>query len=370
VTRAAVVTAFGEPLVVEEIALRPPGDGEAMVRIDATAMCVTDVLAMGGFTYAPLPMVPGHAAAGVVEAVGPGTDRVTVGQRVVVVGSTECRACYSCVHGCPSACDQIQLGMVPPRQVATRADGTAVTSESGIATMTERMNLRQVNLVPVESDLPAEHLCLLGCGVISGLGAVLSVARVRPGESVAVVGCGHLGLWMIQAARLAGARRIVAVEPDRTRRELAGALGATDLVDPAEAHPVRQVKALTGGRGVDTSFEAAGSTDAMRHSFLMARPGGTVVATGVAGTGASVTLPALEYALGARRILSSQSGGGHLYRDVPRFAAMLAAGLVDPRPIVSRTFPLDEINQAVGAARDRTVVTGVVLSHPRAMLPR
>jgi Zn-dependent alcohol dehydrogenase len=226
--------------------------------------------------------------------------------------------------------------------------------------MAERMIHREVSLVPVESDLPAEYLCLLGCGVMSGLGAVLSVADVRPGDTVAVVGCGHLGLWMVQAARLAGARQIIAVEPLAERRKLAGTLGATDLVDPGEGDPVEQVKALTGGRGTDVALEAGGTTAAMEESFRMARAGGVVVPTSMDQPDSTVTLSAIDYAISGKRVLSSQTGGGHVRRDVPRFAALLESGAVDATPIVSRHFALDEINDAIAAAQAKEVLTGVI----------
>ena len=363
-TRAALVTDFGKPLVVEELTLRVPGAGEALVRIDATVLCMTDVLAMNGLTFAPPPFVSGHAAAGVVEAIGSGVERVAVGQRVVVAGSAECRTCYMCLNGSAEACDEITRCIRSPRRVGRRVDGTPVTAEFSVGTMAERMVHQEVNLVPVESDLPAEYLCLLGCGVTCGVGAVFEVANVRPGQSVAVAGCGHLGLWMIQAARLAGARQIIAIEPIATRRTLAAALGATHVVDPEEADPVRQVKDLTEGRGVDVSLESAGSTVAMRHAVLMAREGGTVVLTGIESARATVTLPALEFALKARHIVSSKFGGGHMYRDIPRYADMLARGLLDPRPIVSRRFALDDINSAVSAAQAREVLSGVIAPQP------
>lgn len=358
---AAVFTGPEDPISIETIALRSPGPGEALVRVDAAAVCVTDVLALDGVSYAPPPFVSGHAAAGTVEEVGPGTDRIRPGQRVVVVGTAECGTCYSCVRGTPSACDEILAGMVPPRVVGTRRSGQRVVADGGIGVFTERMVYRHVNLVPVDSGLPAEHLALLGCGVTSGLGAVFSVARVQPGDTVAVVGCGHLGLWIVQAARLAGASRIVAVEPRPGRRALAERFGATDLLEATGDEAVTRVKDLTGGRGADVTFDAGGSADSMRQAFLMARLGGTVVPTSMERPGATVTLPAFEYSVGAKRILSCQTGTGHIRRDVPRFAALLEDGRIDAGPIVDRIFPLERIDQAVEAARARTVVTGVVL---------
>jgi Zn-dependent alcohol dehydrogenase len=359
--RAALVRALHEPLTVEEVDLRAPGAGEAQVRIEAASFCITDALAMGGFTFAQPPFISGHSAVGVVEAVGEGVATVEVGQRVVVAGSTECGTCYWCVRNQPAACEQIFGGMIPPRLVATDADGTEVTADGGAGVFAERNVLREVQLVAVDSDLPAEHLCMLGCGITSGLGAVLNVARVEAGSSVAIAGCGHLGLWMVQGARLAGASQIIAVDPIAERREVARELGATDLVDPGDGDPVEQVRALTEGRGADYAFEAAGTTTAMEQAVAWTRAAGTMVATGMERPDSTVTLSAIDFAISGKRFLSSQSGGGHIRRDVPRFARMLARGEIDPRPIASRLFGLDEINDAVRAARNRTVLTGVVV---------
>jgi S-(hydroxymethyl)glutathione dehydrogenase/alcohol dehydrogenase len=236
--RAAIVREFGAPQTVEEVELRAPGPGEVLVRVEAAAFCITDALSTNnGFTLGQPPLISGHAAAGVVEAVGPDVQRTRVGDRVVVAGSTECGTCYCCVRGQPGACDQIIGGMIPPRHVARTHDGLTVTADGGIGVFAERMVHREIQLVAVDSDMPAEQLCMLGCGITSGLGAVFNIAQVEPGATVAICGCGHLGLWMIQAARLTGAARIIAIEPSPNRRALAGELGATDLVDPADADP-------------------------------------------------------------------------------------------------------------------------------------
>ena len=359
--RAALVRELHAPLTVEEVELRAPHADEARVRIEAAAFCITDALAMGGFTFAEPPFISGHSAVGEVLEVGEAVTRVQVGQRVVVAGSTECGTCFYCARNQPAACEGIFGGMIPPRFVARDAAGADVTADGGIGVFAQENVLRDMQLVPVDSDLPAEHLCMLGCGITSGLGAVFNIAELEPGSSVAVVGCGHLGLWMIQAARLAGAAAIIAVEPIAARRALAGDLGATHLVDPADGDPVEQVKALTGGRGADYALEAAGSTVAMAQAVAMTRPAGKMVATGMEAPDSTVTLSAIDFAISGKRMLSSQSGGSHIRRDVPRFAAMLERGEIDPLPIVSRLYGLDEINDAVGAARAREVLTGVIV---------
>jgi S-(hydroxymethyl)glutathione dehydrogenase / alcohol dehydrogenase len=358
--RAAILEEFGQPLLVEDVELRPPGPREVIVRINATAVCITDTLAARGVTFSPPPAILGHAGAGVLEEVGTHVERVRPGDRVVIAGTPVCGECYWCVRGQPEWCVELINGVVPPRHVATRADGQALTADGGVGTYAELMNVRDIGVVAVDTTLPDEQLCLLGCGVTSGLGAVFNLAEVEPGSSVAVVGCGHLGLWMIQAARVPGATQIIAIEPQAERRALAGEVGATDLVDPADGDPVEQVQALTGGRGADCTLEAAGSSQAMEQAFSMTRRAGTFVPTGMEKLEATVTLPAIEFAVGSRRIHGCQYGGARIRRDIPRFAKMLETGLIDAGPIVSRRFSLDEVNEAFRAAEAREVITGIV----------
>jgi S-(hydroxymethyl)glutathione dehydrogenase/alcohol dehydrogenase len=355
-----VLEELNQPLVVEEIELLPLGPREVIVRVEATAVCITDVLSAQGHVAAQPPALLGHAGAGVVEEVGASVTAVEPGDRVVITGTPECGVCYWCVRDQPAECAEMLGGIFPTRHIAARANGDLVAADGGIGTWAERTKLRDIGVVRVDADLPMEHLCLLGCGVTAGLGAVFNVGEVEPGSSVAVVGCGHLGLWMIQAATIAGATQIIAVESRAERRELAGKLGATDLVDPAAGDSIEQVRALTGGRGVDFGFEAAGPPEAMQEAFQMTRPSGTFVPAGWTNLAATVTLSAVDFAIGGRKIHSCQYGGAHIRRDIPRFAQMLEAGLVDAKPIVSRTYPLDEVNEAMRAAEERAVLTGVI----------
>ena len=191
------------------------------------------------------------------------------------------------------------------------------------------MNVTANQAFPLHTDLPDDVLSLLGCGITSGVGAVFNVAEVKPGRSVAILGLGHLGLWMIQGARLAGARTDHRGRADRRRREMAGRLGATDLVDPADGDPVEQVRALTGGRGADYVLEAAGMTAAQEQALTTARRAGTIVLTGVERLGATITYPQFELALQGRRVLSCQNGNVRMRRDLPLFVGMLEDGRLD-----------------------------------------
>lgn len=355
--KAVVVPEAGR-LEVIDVTLRAPEAGEVHVHLDAAAMCITDTLSVGGDGLTPFPLIPGHSATGTVVAVGPDTTRVAAGDRVIVVGSAQCTHCYYCEHDAPGACEQIFDGM--SRVIGTDSDGRAVHADGGVATMAEEMIYRESNVVVVSSAADPKHLAMLGCGIVSGLGAVFDVAQVRAGDSVAVLGCGHLGLWMIQAAVLAGAGQIIAVEPIESRRLLAGELGATDLVDPEESDPVAQVKALTDGRGVDVALEAAGRTAAMEQAFAMTRGGGTVVPTGMESPSATVTLHGYEFAIGSKRILSSQTGGGDIISMIPRFAEMLDTGALNPSAIVTDVYEMADIETAFDDMRNRKGITGIV----------
>jgi S-(hydroxymethyl)glutathione dehydrogenase/alcohol dehydrogenase len=357
-TLAVVVTGPGA-VEVSTIRLRATGPGEVLVAISASAMCITDALGIDGAGLTPYPLIPGHSAVGTVVEVGPAVERIAVGDRVAVTGTAQCGHCYWCLHGSPSACADILGGM--SRMVGWNDDGDEIHVDGGLGTMAERMLLRASNLVVIEpGDVPDVQLAALGCGIASGVGAVLEVARVAAGDSVAVHGCGNLGLWMVQAAHDAGADPIIVIDPIAERRRLALRLGATHALEPSP-DLVERVRELTGGRGVDASFEAAGLTSVMETAFATARNGGTVVPTGMESPTASVTINGYEFALGAKRILSSQTGGGDVQRTIPEFLDLLRAGRLHADPIITRTFDLMDFAAAVDAARSRTVITGVVV---------
>ncbi|MFC9980932.1 zinc-binding dehydrogenase [Gordonia sp. NPDC127522] len=355
--RAAVVPDTGR-LEVATVSLRAIQADEVLVRLDAAAMCITDTLSLDGSGLTPFPLIPGHSATGLVVEAGSGTERVSVGDRVVIVGSVQCRRCYYCSHGSPGACEQIYGGM--NREIGVDRDGNTIHADGGVATLAEAMIYRESNVVVVDSSADPRHLAMLGCGIVSGLGAVLDVAQMEPGDSVTVVGCGHLGLWMIQAARLVGAGQIIAVEPIEERRMLAARFGATDLVDPADGDPVEAVRALTEGRGTDVALEAAGRTAAMEQAFAMTRGGGTMVPTGMESPTATVTLHGYEFAIGSKRILSSQTGGGDIIDMIPRFARLMDDGRLDPAAMVTDVYDLDDIATAFEDLRNRKGITGIV----------
>jgi S-(hydroxymethyl)glutathione dehydrogenase / alcohol dehydrogenase len=358
--RAAILAELAAPMVVEEIEVLAPTAGRVHVRTAATPFCSTDCINQRGELGKVPPTILGHASIGVVEEVGPGVTHVQAGDRVLVPGTPECGHCFYCAEGRPDQCSEL-FDATTYFHVAHRADGAPVTAAGNVGGYAELMNVTANQAFPLHTDLPDDVLSLLGCGITSGVGAVFNVAEVKPGRSVAILGTGHLGLWMIQGARLAGAGQIIAVEPLAHRREMAGRLGATDLVDPADGDPIEQVKALTGGRGADYVLEAAGATKAQEQALLTARRAGTVVLTGVERLGATVTYPQMALALQGRRLLSCQNGNVRMRRDLPLFVSMLEDGRLDAEPIITARYGLDQINDALAASAEKRDLTGVIV---------
>lgn len=363
--RAALSHEPGQPLNIEDITLDDPGEGKVTVRLEASAVCSTDQLTLAGERQKPVSIVPGHSATGLVEAVGPNTVKARVGDRVVVAGSMECGSCYSCLAASPSQCEKLWQDTFNPPTIGKTDEGRPIVGSGGVGAFSEYLTYHERNFAVVESDLDPTQLALLGCGGISGVGAVIEVGEVQPGDDVLILGCGHLGLWMIQAARMVGAANIIAVEPLQERRKTAEALGATLVIDPRSEDVGTQVYAQTQNRGVDVALEATGQPGSVEEAFALTRNGGVIVATSmVSPLGSStITLPSVPLSLFGKQVRGSQSGGGFLNRDLPRIARLIERGKLDATALLSTTFPLSRVNHAMQAAADQTLITGVILNH-------
>jgi len=345
---------------IETLTLRDPGEGDVVVDIAATAFCYSDWLAVDGDAEARVPgirpIVLGHSAVGTVVDRG-AEARHRIGQRVLVTATPECGVCFWCTSGRIDQCEGL---FVAAPVIGTLADGSEVRAPGHSATYAERSVLRGIQAFPIDSDLPDEWLAMFGCGIVSGVGAVVNVGRVEPGSTVVVVGCGQVGLWMIQGARLRGASRIIAVEPLAHRRELAARVGATDVIDPADGPVVDAVRELTGGRGADYGFDAGGTLQAVRDAFLATRNGGVSVLTSYVERFSELELPLFELALRGRDVRSSQSGRLDMRRDIAQFTRMLESGSIDVDAMLGGAYPLAEANLALAASRDRTEVTPII----------
>ena len=359
--RAAMLAAFNEPAVIEDIEFHDPTPGRVIVRTGASPFCSTDCVSWRGELGKQPPTILGHASMGEVIEVGAAVTHLKAGDRVIVPGTSECGVCFYCSIGRPDQCSEtFDRGGIWPH-VADRANGEPVSAAGNVGGYAEIMNVTASQVFPVTTDLPDEWLSLLGCGITTGLGAVFNVARVRPGSSVAVFGLGHLGQWMVQAARVAGARTIIAVDPIAWRREQAGRFGATDAVDPSAEDPVHAVRALTGGRGADYTMEGATLADAVTQTVLASRRAGTVVLTSVERGDATVSLPQVAIGVEGRAILGCQNGNVRMRADLPRFIAMMEDGRVDPAPIITNRYPLDALDEARIASAGKRDLSGVIV---------
>jgi S-(hydroxymethyl)glutathione dehydrogenase/alcohol dehydrogenase len=360
-THAAVVKSPGGDLDVESFAVPDPGPTQVLVRIHASGICRTDESVRQGRVPWPLPAVLGHEGAGTVEAVGDEVADVAPGDRVVCLAAPSCGRCFFCLRG------QWELCARQPEMYANSAfhghgeeDGGKVAGLAGLGTFSELITVDHHQAVKTESELPFEQLAVIGCGFKTGVGAVLNTARVVAGETVAVVGCGGVGLAMVQAARLSGAGRIVAVDPQKSKRRAATGFGATDAVDPSAGDPVEQVQELTGGMGVDVALEAVGLGSTLTQAYRMTRRGGRVVPVGEGGTD-EVSLTTTEMVMSAREILPCYDGGGPAARDVARTIALVEAGPLSLEGVISQTLPLDEIERGFEALRGGETVRSVVV---------
>jgi S-(hydroxymethyl)glutathione dehydrogenase/alcohol dehydrogenase len=339
-----VLRAAGQPTRVEEITLRPVGHNEVRVQLRASGVCHTDLSVRDGSMPALLPCTLGHEGAGVVSEVGDAVTTVGPGDHVVLTWNVPCRRCPHCLRGeaqlCPNGLKHA-FG-APYAQSSTGP----VWPEMGAGTLAEETLLPAAAVVPVDRSLPLDHAALLGCGVTTGVGAVMRTASVQPGESVLVIGCGGVGLAAIQGARLAGAARIIAA--DRVAAQLAAATccGATDTVDAGKVDLVSAVKDLTGGEGVDHGIEVVGKPVTIRAAFDATRRGGAVTLVGAAGFTESVSFPALMLMADGKKIQGSVYGASDPARDIPVLAELAQRGRLDLEALVTRRIGIDDVEAA------------------------
>ena len=356
--RAAVMTGYLEPFEVGPVRMRDPGPGQVLVRTAAAPFCSTDWMGWKAMRRTVPPVVLGHTAVGTVEAVGGDVRHLAPGDRVLVAGTPQCGECFYCRIGRPDQCDLL-MGGAPNPVVADLPDGREVRAAGLVGAYSERMLVLGVQTHRLPDDLPFDAACLLGGGISSALGAVENIAHVQPGQSVAIVGLGHIGLWAVQGARLAGAGEIIGVDGHPGRRALAESMGATRLVDPTAGDPVDAVRALTEGRGADVVIEAAGPEVAQRQAVLMSRRAGTVVLMGVQHATSEVILPQGLLTTTGREIHGCQNGRVTPDVDFPRWIGYLRDGRLDPSGFVTRRYDLDEADQALRRSMALEDVTGV-----------
>ena len=358
--KAAVMRAIGEPLRIEDVGLDPPGPREVLVRTAAVGVCHSDLHVLEGSLPSAMPTVLGHEPAGVVEAVGGEVRHVAPGDHVIGCLSAFCGTCEYCVAGRTNLCDGAALVRAAGEPPRISRDGEPIAQFANLSAFAERMLVHENALVRIRPDVPLDRVALIGCGVTTGLGAVFNRARVPPGSTVAVIGCGGVGLAVVQGARIAGAGRTIAVDTVAWKLDLARRLGATDVVNVAEGNPVAAVVELTSG-GVDYAFEALGNPTTVRQAVRMTRKGGTAVMIGVVPAGKSVELPGADVVLREKAILGCMMGSNRFQIDIPRYVELYRMGLLRLDEMISARLPLEQVNDALEALRHGTAARSVIV---------
>jgi S-(hydroxymethyl)glutathione dehydrogenase / alcohol dehydrogenase len=354
--RAAVLRHPSRPVAVEEVELDPPKADEVLVKVAAAGVCHSDVrYADGDLGAGRWPMVLGHEGAGVVEAVGEGVTHVGPGDHVALCFVPACRACRYCLAGKPNLCrsvaDNGSRGMLMDGTSRLRLpDGTTLQHGLRTACFAEHTVVAAGGAVPIPAELPLWQAALLGCGVVTGMGAVRNVARVQAGDSVAVFGCGGVGLQVIAGARLAGAGPLVAIDRVPEKLELARTHGATHVIDAAiEESPVDAVRGLTGD-GADFAFEVIGRPETIRLAWDVIRPGGTAVVVGLVPVGVEASVPAIEF-LSDKSLRGTYYGSGDPAAELPELARLALDGSLDLAKVVTHVGDLEGVEAALDRLR-------------------
>jgi S-(hydroxymethyl)glutathione dehydrogenase/alcohol dehydrogenase len=356
--KASVFRGVGQVEVVD-VEIDEPGPREVLLRTAATGVCHSDLHFYSGTYPQQPPAILGHEAAGVVEAVGSQVRDVAPGDHVITCVSVFCGRCYHCLTGHPARCattERVREADEPPR---VHQDGEAVTQFAGLGTFAEKMLVHEHAVVAIRPDMPLDRAALIGCAVVTGLGAVFNTAAVEPGSTVAVFGCGGIGLNCVQGARLAGASRIIAVDRVASKLELARRLGATDAVDASDGDPAAKVVELTG-EGADFAFEAVGLKRTAEQAFASLRPGGTATVIGMIPPEESVEVPAFGLLM-EKRLQGSLMGSNRFRIDMPRYVDFYLSERLELDALVAERIGLEQLPEAFERLEGGESVRSVVV---------
>lgn len=357
--KAAVLRETNTPLTIEDVTCGNPGPREVLVRTVAAGVCHSDLhFADGSYPY-PLPSVLGHESAGVVLAVGDAVSYVQPGDHVITCLSAFCGHCEHCITGHMSLCQEPELQRAPDQPARLTVGGEAVNQFLNLSSFAEQMLIHEHALVKVRKDMPLDRAALIGCGVTTGVGAVIHTAKVAPGETVAVIGCGGVGLSAINGAAIAGAGRVIAVDMMPQKLELARKFGATDTINPGDGDPVEAIREMTGG-GVHHAFEAIGLKVTTEQAFKMLQRGGTATIIGMIPVGTQIELHGPEFLM-ERKIQGSNMGSNRFRVDMPRFVDFYLNGKLHLDDLISRRIKLEEVNEGMEALKTGEVARSVIM---------
>jgi S-(hydroxymethyl)glutathione dehydrogenase / alcohol dehydrogenase len=359
--RAAVLRSVPGQLEIEDISIDLPQSGEVLVRVSASGLCHTDLHFMQGHLPVDVPAILGHEVAGIVEKVGDGVTYVKPGDHVIACLSVFCGQCQQCLTGHPSICAEPEsTDRIQSQSPRLRSDNESVFQFMRVGGFAEQILVHQNAIARIRKDMPLDKAALIGCGVTTGLGAVFNTAKVSPGAVIAVLGCGAIGLNVIQGAQICGASRIIAIDTNSRKLETASRFGATDFINPADGDPVEQVLQLTKGIGVDFSFEAIGSSVTARQAFMMLAKGASAIIIGLMGSDDEVSLPGLHF-LAERKIQGCDMGSNRFRIDMPRYVEFYMDGRLNLDDMISERITLDKINQGFTAMNQGDTVRSVII---------
>ncbi|MCH9000696.1 MAG: Zn-dependent alcohol dehydrogenase [Proteobacteria bacterium] len=363
-SRAAVLFEAGQKLEVREVDVQDPGPGEVRIQMVAGGVCHSDLHVMTGHLNAPLPAILGHEGAGIVADVGAGVTSLRPGDHVIPLWRLSCGECEYCTGGRPALCaagTEIRwTGRLQDGTSRFKLDGQEIKHFAGVSSFSNYTVVPEKAILKIPDDLPLELAALLGCAVITGWGAVINAAQVRPGRTVAVFGTGGVGINVVQGAVLAGAEKIIAVDLLESRLEHAKRFGATHVVNPSAGDPVERIRDLTGGRGVDYAFEVIGLPVTMRQAYDCLAKRGVAMIVGITPTTAEVTIPSLSLVYDERVLTGSLYGSAAPKTDIPRMIDLYRAGSLKLDELLTRSYPIEEINQAYDALQSGETLRSVV----------
>lgn len=357
---AAVLRETNQPLVIEKVDIDDPGPREVRIKTKACGVCHSDLhMAEGKYPW-KYPTILGHEAAGIVDAVGDQVTYVKPGDTVITCLSAFCGECEYCLSGKMSLCENPSLMRTPDQKPRLGQGGDEVFQFAHLSAFAEMMLVHEHALVKVRDDMPMDRAALIGCGVTTGVGAVQNTARIEAGSTVAVIGCGGVGLSAVNGAAIAGASRVIAVDLSATKLNLAKEFGATDVVNPNDGDPVKQVRNLVGGGGVHYAFEAIGLKQTAEDAFRMIRPGGTATVIGMIPVGTKIELHGPEF-LREKKIQGSTMGSNRFRTDMPRYIDFYLQGKLKLDELVSAHIGLGDINEAFEEMKKGEIARSVIM---------
>ena len=362
--KAAVLFEVGQRLQIRDVEVQAPRAGEVLVRMAAAGICHSDLHAMTGHLVASLPAILGHEGSGIVADVGPGVTSVKPGDHVIPLWRLSCGTCEYCSDGRPALCPegtQIRMtGRLLDGTTRFTLDGQEIKHFAGVSSFAEYSVIPARAVLKIPEDFPLDRAALLGCAVITGVGAVFNCARVRPGSSVAVFGAGGIGLNIIQGAAIAGAEKIIAVDILPNKLEFARQFGATHTINGSTANAVEQIRALTDGKGVEYAFEAIGLPATMRQAYDSLRKRGMAVVVGVTPMTAEVSVPVMSLVYEERILTGSVYGSSRPSIDIPKLIALYRSGKLKLDELLTRRYPFAQINEAYDALERGEVARSIV----------